>query len=172
MLPHISGLRRAALRLARGRADADDLVQEAVLRAWRFWPQYQQGSNCRAWLHRILTNTFINGYRRKRREREILGEVRRVTELQQPVVSEPAVVRCSLSDEVRRELDSLRDEYRQVLWLVDVEGCSYRDTAARLGCPLGTVMSRLHRARRALHQGLSSHAPDLGYSAAVTARVA
>lgn len=169
VLRHQGELIGTALRMTGSRAEAEDLVQEAVLRAWTFWERFQPGTNGRAWMHRILVNTFINGYRRRRREREILGEIRRDTRADgwertvRPVSGE------GLGDEVAAALSTLPDEFRQVLVLVDLDDRSYKDAARALGCPIGTIMSRLHRARRAMKRQLEEYALSEGYVAAAAA---
>jgi RNA polymerase sigma-70 factor (ECF subfamily) len=119
-------------------------------------------------MHRILTNTFINGYRRRRREREILGEIRRDT---RPDGSDEqrSVPGEGLGDEVTAALSLLPEEFRQVIVLVDLDERSYKDAASQLGCPIGTVMSRLHRARRAMQRQLSNYAVNEGYLTAEAA---
>jgi RNA polymerase sigma-70 factor (ECF subfamily) len=161
--PLLDGLRGAALRLTRNPHDADDLLQETTLRAWRFWSHYEQGSNLRAWLHRILLNTFVNNYRRARRERELLQQLQRQDADVPPEAHnvEPTLMRSSLSDELQSRLDALPHEFRAVLWAVAVEDLSYREAADTLGCPVGTVMSRLHRARRLLQNALRPAAEAL-----------
>lgn len=168
VLRHQGELLGAAMRMTGSRAEAEDLVQEAVLRAWTFWERFQPGTNGRAWMHRILVNTFINGYRRRRREREILGEVRRDTRVDD-AGGRRGVPGEGLGDEVSAALSLLPDEFRQVLVLVDLDERSYKDAARALGCPIGTVMSRLHRARRAMKQQLGDYAMAEGY---VTAQAA
>ncbi len=162
VLNHRGELFGTALRMTGSRAEAEDLVQEAVLRAWTFWERFQPGTNGRAWMHRILVNTFINGYRRRRREREILGEIRR-DGLGDLPKTERVVPGEGLGDEVSAALSLLPDEFRQVLVLVDLDERSYKDAARALGCPIGTVMSRLHRARRAMKLQLSDYATAEGY---------
>ena len=152
--PLLAGLRGAALRLTRNRHDAEDLLQETALRAFRFWSHYEAGSNLRAWLHRILLNTFVNGYRRARRERELMQRVQAATVAHEREWLEPALVSGALSSELQSGLAELPPEYRAVLWAVAVDDLSYREAAETLGCPLGTVMSRLHRARRMLQKSL------------------
>jgi RNA polymerase sigma-70 factor (ECF subfamily) len=158
------------MRMTGRRPDAEDLVQEAVLRAWTFWHRFQPGTNGRAWMHRILINTFINGYRRRRREREIMGELKRDVRAHR---SWDNVVRGvpgeGFGDEVSAALATLAPEFRQVLELVDLNDRSYRDAASEIGCPIGTVMSRLHRARRAMKAKLGDYAVVEGY---VTAEAA
>jgi RNA polymerase sigma-70 factor (ECF subfamily) len=160
--PLLGSLHGAALRLTRNRADADDLVQEAVLRAWRFWNHYEPNTNLRAWLQRILRNAFVNRYRRARRERELLAQAHSIAAQRAPEV-EPAAMRASLSDEVERGLGELPRDFRAVLWAVDVDELSYREAAESLACPIGTVMSRLHRARAGLGQALQPYAAAQGY---------
>jgi RNA polymerase sigma-70 factor (ECF subfamily) len=153
-------LRVTALRLTRSAAAADDLLQETGLRAWRFREHFQADSNARAWLHRILVNTFIHGWRRQRREREVqarfLAEPARITFI-------PAVDGALLGDEVSAAVAALPPDFRAVLVRVDLLDQSYREVADALGCPIGTVMSRLHRARRALQCALADHARAEGY---------
>lgn len=155
--PLLEGLRCAALRLTRNPHDADDLLQETTLRAWRFWSHYEPGSNLRAWLHRILLNTFVNNYRRARRERELIQQLQRQAHGAAPESqnAEPSFVRASLTDELQVGLSELPPEFRAVLWAVAVDELSYREAAEMLGCPVGTIMSRLHRARRLLQKALS-----------------
>ncbi|MBZ0121140.1 MAG: sigma-70 family RNA polymerase sigma factor [Sandaracinaceae bacterium] len=163
VIRHRSELLGAALRMTGSRAEAEDLLQDAVLRAWVFWERFQPGTNGRAWMHRILVNTFINGYRRRRREREILGNIHRDCLLDRERT--PARVPGEgVSDEVRAALEALAPEFRQVILLVDVHDRSYRDAADAIGCPIGTVMSRLHRARRAMKARLSEYAQAEGYA--------
>jgi len=161
---HIRTLREAARRLTGSIDEADDLVQDAVMRAWTFWDRFEPGTNSRAWLHRILVNTFINSYRKRRRERELYRaaseETRRealtVTHLRQ-------AQRDGLGDEVGAALSALPTEFRAVVELVDLRDFSYREVATELGCPIGTVMSRLHRGRKQLHGLLADYAHMEGY---------
>ena len=168
VLKHRGELFGSALRMTGSRAEAEDLVQEAVLRAWTFWHRFQPGTNGRAWMHRILVNTFINGYRRRSRELEILSVIK--LERREPVVSAPrAVPGEALGDEVTAALATLPNEFREVLIIVDLGGQSYKEAAAQIGCPIGTVMSRLHRARRQMKRELCDYAVAEGY---VTAQAA
>lgn len=164
VLQHRGELFGSALRMTGSRAEAEDLVQEAVLRAWTFWHRFQPGTNGRAWMHRILVNTFINGYRRRRREREILGEIRQGGV--RPRTDGVELPGETLGDEVSAALATLPEDFRRVLLLVDLDENSYRDAARALGCPIGTVMSRLHRARRAMQAQLGDYARAEGYVAA------
>jgi RNA polymerase sigma-70 factor (ECF subfamily) len=138
--------------LSRTAAEADDLVQETVLKAWRFWPRYADRETCRAWLHSILRNTFLSRRRRVVRERQVLAEAVLTQGDSHPFVRvvENEPWRDGLDDGLASSLAALRKEQRAVLWLVDVEERSYREAAEQLGLPIGTVMSRLHRARIAL----------------------
>lgn len=144
----------AGMRMTRSRSDAEDLVQDAIMRAWTFWHRFEPGTNGRAWMHRILLNTFINGYRRRKREREILMTIHARDVGEEPCVAAACELEDDLGDELKAALDALPDEFRQVVVLVDVEDHSYRDAADMIGCPIGTVMSRLHRARRAMKRKL------------------
>jgi RNA polymerase sigma-70 factor, ECF subfamily len=164
VLPHTSELYGTAVRLTRSRSEADDLLQEAMMRAWSFWDRFEKGTNARAWMHRILMNTFINGYRRRKRERDFLAEVDR--DLGERPFRDAAVRQArtdGLGDEVEEALKTLPDEFRQVVLLVDFDDLSYREVADTLGCPIGTVMSRLHRGRRVLKRQLRGYALAEGY---------
>ena len=164
VLRHRGELLAAGIRLAGSRAEAEDLVQEAVMRAWVFWHRFEPGTNGRAWMHRILLNTFINGYRKRRREREVLTQVHAVeTHARRSTEQRAFTPGESLSDEVHAALWRLPEDFRRVIVLVDLEDKSYRDAARAMGCPIGTVMSRLHRARRAMQRELASYATALGY---------
>ena len=157
-------LHEAARRLTGSTDDAADLVQDAVMRAWTFWDRFEPGSNARAWLQRILMNTFINAYRKQRRERELFRaageESRRYAETATDLHD---AARDGLGDEVGAALAALPPEFRAVVELVDLGDFSYREVAQKLGCPIGTVMSRLHRARKQLQESLSGYASQEGY---------
>lgn len=163
--PYVDELLGTAIRLTRCRTQGEDLLQESLMRAWAFWDRFQTGTNARAWMHRILMNTFINGYRRRKRERELLAQVGRTHVDRHPMVihrqREDRV--AGLGDEVMSALSTLPEEFRQVVLLVDLSDCSYREVADTLGCPIGTVMSRLHRGRRALQRRLRDYAEGEGY---------
>ncbi len=162
VLPLTRALRSSALRMSHSAADADDLVQETVLRAWRFWPRYHERASCRAWLHRILRNTFVTRCRKRSRERDVLSLVAPRNVHDGLLVTYEAVdpERDTLDDTLTLGLRSLADEQRKVVELVDVQRRSYKEAAAALGVPIGTVMSRLHRARHALRRQLSRGALD------------
>src|SRR5579875_1082675 len=127
VVPCLEQLYPAALRMTRNVHDAEDLLQETSTRAYAGFGQFQQGTNLRAWLHRILANTFINGYRKQRREPQVIGGA----------------------------LRRLPEEFRAAIYLADVEGYSYREVAELMDVPLGTVMSRLHRGRAKLRRAIS-----------------
>jgi RNA polymerase sigma-70 factor, ECF subfamily len=157
--PLLPSLFAASLRLCRNRSEADDLVQETVLRAWRFFDRFEPGSNLRAWLQRILLHTFVNRYRRARRERELMGQAHALGEVVAAAggdAHEPEIMRAALSDGLEHGLSTLSPDLKAVLWAVAVDDLSYRETADRLRCPIGTVMSRLHRARGALRSALQA----------------
>ncbi len=160
VLPHTRALRGRALRLSRSSAEADDLVQETVLKAWRFWSRYHERETCRAWLQRILFNTFMSRRRAAARERAVLelAAHEQQFEARDLPPSAPRQFAECVDDRVLQGLACLPREQRQVLWLVDVQDQSYRAAAEQLGWPLGTVMSRLHRARRAVQAGTPAHA--------------
>jgi len=165
-LPHLSDLYVVALRYTRDPADAQDLVQDTYLRAYAAWDRFLPGSNCRAWLLKILTNGFINTYRRGRSRKKFnqrsddeqvaafYGEGNR-DDARDP---EGALVGEQLGDECARALSELPEDYRVVVLLADIEGLKYKDIAQALACPIGTVMSRLFRARRMLEERLAPFA--------------
>jgi RNA polymerase sigma-70 factor, ECF subfamily len=172
-LPHLDALYGTAYRLARNPRDAEDLVQEALMRAYRFWETFEKDSNCKAWLLRILTNTFINEYQRKRRQREVLDAATAEQEAtdgvlvhegaQQQRSPEGMMLERSVSDDVQRALDALPADFRTAVVLCDVEGLSYKEIADVMDCPVGTVMSRLFRGRRLLQTSLEQFAREQGY---------
>ncbi|KAB2892514.1 MAG: sigma-70 family RNA polymerase sigma factor [Kofleriaceae bacterium] len=172
-LPHLDALYGTAYRLARNPRDAEDLVQEALLRAYRFWETFEKDSNCKAWLLRILTNTFINEYQRKRRQREVLDAATAEQSATDGVLvhegaqaqksPEGMMLERSVSDDVQRALDALPADFRTAVVLCDVEGLAYKEIAEVMDCPVGTVMSRLFRGRRLLQQSLAQFAVEQGY---------
>ena len=135
---------------------ADDLVQETLTRAWQSRSSFQPGTNARAWTHRILFNTYINHYRKKKRERQALEEIRGLAHKSVRFVHE------GFGDEVVAALGALQPEFREAVELVDLGELSYQDAAARLECPVGTVMSRLHRGRKRLRSALEGYAVEQG----------
>jgi RNA polymerase sigma-70 factor (ECF subfamily) len=172
-MPFMDSLYSAALRMTRNPADAEDLVQETYLKAYRAFDRFEQGTNLKAWLYRILTNTFINTYRaRKRRpDEQELEEVedfylyRRLGGLEAANIGRSAeddVLDWLTDDEVKAALESLPEQFRMAVLLADVEGFSYKEIADILEIPIGTVMSRLHRGRRGLQKRLYQFAVDRG----------
>jgi RNA polymerase sigma-70 factor, ECF subfamily len=162
-LPYQGQLLRAALQLTKHNQDAEDLVQESIARACAAFHRFTPDTNVRAWLHRILLNTFINGYRKRQREPlltvpsvEDLSGAERYGFAASSMSAEDAVLSKIPADRLVTALQTLPEEFRQVLYLIDVEGFSYRETAVIMNTPLGTVMSRLHRARTSLRTGLLS----------------
>ena len=163
--PFMASLYGAAVRMTRNTADAEDLVQEAYLRAFRGYENFQEGTNLKAWLFRILTNTYINTYRAKQRRPESVdleeGEdfflYNRVGGLEAAMANrttEDTVLERITDDEVKAALESLPENFRMPVLLADVEGFSYKEIADIMEVPIGTVMSRLHRGRRALQKAL------------------
>jgi RNA polymerase sigma-70 factor, ECF subfamily len=168
---HLDGLFGVALRYTRDRALAEDLVQDTVVRALRFRDRFEPGTNFKAWVYTILTHTFIHKYRRQKREREILDGQNRVdvdrqlhSELSRELAMRPenAYLDNLLSDDVLAALDSIPEDFRTVVVLCDIEGLSYKDIADVVGCPVGTVMSRLYRGRRMLEGKLAALAVEQG----------
>jgi RNA polymerase sigma-70 factor (ECF subfamily) len=178
---HLEALYGFALRLTRNPADAEDLVQEAFLRAYRFRDSYSPGTNMRAWMFKILSNLFINRYRRTSRETSTLDGP------EGDSVAEAALSGASVrllrdpeahfeaglfAEHVARALESLPPDFRAVVILSDIEEFSYKEIADIMGCPIGTVMSRLHRARRALQKHLVDYARYAGVDLQAPAREA
>lgn len=170
-LQHLDSLYGAALRLTRSPSDAEDLVQDTYLKAHRFHDRFEAGTNLKAWLFRILTNTFINRYRRRTRERDVLDGID-ADPVGEGVMSRAAMralstpvadaERTLLAEEIEGALDQLPEDYRVMILLADVEELSYKEIADIVGCPIGTVMSRLHRARKMMQKYLVSQAVELG----------
>ncbi len=164
-MEHMPSLYAAAMRMTRNKADAEDLVQETYLKAYRAFASFQEGTNLRAWLYRILTNTFINIYRSKKRrpEESDLDDVedlylyRRLGGLEGAQAgrsAEDEVLDSFTEAEVKESLEALPEQFRMAVLLADVEGFQYKEIAEILDVPIGTVMSRLHRGRRALQKSL------------------
>jgi RNA polymerase sigma-70 factor (ECF subfamily) len=163
----------AALRMTRNPADAEDLVQEAYLRGFRSFHTFQEGTNLRAWLFRILTNAYINNYRAKQRrpQESDLGEIEDLYLYRRLGAMETAAAAMSAEeqfldlftdDEVKQALEDLPDNFRLPVLLADVEGFAYKEIAEMLDIPIGTVMSRLHRGRKAMQRALYEYAEARG----------
>src|SRR3954447_15304983 len=176
-MPFMSSLYSAALRMTRNAADAEDLVQETYLRAYRGFGGFQEGTNLKAWLYRILTNTFINSCRAKKRrpdeteldEGENLFLYRRLGGLEAATAgrsAEDELMDWFTDGEVKDAVDDLPENFRIPVLLADVEGFSYKEIAEILDIPIGTVMSRLHRGRKAMHKKVYELAEQRGRVAA------
>ncbi len=170
-LQYLDQLYSAALRMTRNPADAEDLVQETFTKAFAAFHQYKPGTNLKAWLYRILTNTFINSYRKKQREpqQSQAEEVedwqiaRAASHTSQGLRSAEAEALDRLPDsDVKRALAELPEDRRMVVYYADVEGFPYKEIAEIMGTPIGTVMSRLHRGRRQLRELLADYAAQRG----------
>src|SRR5690242_10882650 len=172
-MEHMSSLYTAALRMTRNPADAEDLVQETYLKAYRAFGSFQEGTNLKAWLYRILTNTYINSYRAKKRrpEQSDIEDVedlylyRRLGGLEAARAGQSAeeeVLEHITDAEVKEALESLPEQFRMAVLLADVEGFAYKEIAEILDIPIGTVMSRLHRGRRGLQRALYEFGVDRG----------
>ncbi len=172
-LEYMPALYSAALRMTHNPADAEDLVQETYLRAYRGFSSFAEGTNLRAWLYRILTNTYINNYRARQRrpdERQLddvedLYLYRRIGAVEEAMAARSAedeLVDLFTDDEVKAALDALPEQFRLAVYLADVEGFSYKEIADILDIPIGTVMSRLHRGRKAMQKELYDYATGRG----------
>lgn len=171
-MPHIGALYSFALRMTGNPDDAHDLVQETYLKAYRFWDKFEPGTNCKAWLFRIMKNSYINLYRKEVKEpekvdfdevKEFYNNIRSSTvdsnDLQERLFS------SLLDDEVNAALAALPDDFRTVVILCDIEGFTYEEIAEFVECPIGTVRSRLHRGRKMLQRALVDYARAKGYAA-------
>ncbi len=171
-LPFLDQLYGAAMRLTRNPQDAEDLVQETYAKAFAAFHQYQPGTNLKAWLYRILNNTFISNYRKAQRqpkqtdaaEVEDWQEYEAASHQSTGMLSAEAEALENLPDsEIREALAKLPEDRRMAVYLADVEGCSSQETAEIMDTPIGTVISRLHRGRRQLRELLADYARELGY---------
>jgi RNA polymerase sigma-70 factor (ECF subfamily) len=170
-VPYLDQMYAAALRMTRRPADAEDLVQDTFARAFDSFDRFEEGTNIRAWLYRILTNTFINEYRkRQRRPVQSASETIEDWQLAEAASHTPTGLKSAetaalerLPDtEVKRALADLPEDFRLAVYLADVEGFAYKEIADIMGVPIGTVMSRLHRGRRRLRDELEDYARDQG----------
>jgi RNA polymerase sigma-70 factor (ECF subfamily) len=179
-MPYASQLYSAALRMTRNAADAEDLVQETYFKAYRSFATFHEGTNLRAWLFRILTNTYINNYRAKQRrpDETDLDDIedfylyRRIGAIEEALASRSAedeLMDVFTDDEVKQALEDLPENFRLPVLLADVQGFSYREIAEILEVPIGTVMSRLHRGRKAMQKALYDFAAERGLTRPATA---
>ena len=170
-MPLMDGLYSAALRMTRNAADAEDLVQETYLKAFNAYERFETGTNLKAWMYRILTNSYINAYRKKQRrpdesdidDIEDLYLYRRLGGAESALLSRSAedeLLEMFGEDEVKLALEDLPEHYRMPILLADVEGFAYKEIAEILDVPIGTVMSRLHRGRKQLQKRLYSFAEE------------
>jgi RNA polymerase sigma-70 factor, ECF subfamily len=171
VLPLLPGLYGAALRMTRNPADAEDLLQETTLRAYRGFASFEEGTNLKAWLYRILTNSFINTYRKRQREPQTVEGPDDFDEwFLFDRLGSRSVQRSAEEDvldgipdaEVKAALESIPENFRMAVLLADVEGFSYKEIAEIMDVPIGTVMSRLHRGRKALEKALYGLAKERG----------
>ena len=169
-MPHINLLHNYAYKMTGNELDADDLVQDTYLRAYRFFHKFEKGTNCKAWLFRIMKNLFINNYRKNQKqpnkvdydEIENFFETIKSDKLDSNDLQEKIFANL-LDDELSEALNSMQDDFKTVVILCDIEGLSYEEIADFVKCPIGTVRSRLHRGRKMLQQKLIKYAKTRGY---------
>lgn len=165
-IKHIDSIYRFALYMAENENDARDLVQDTYLRAYKFFDKFEEGTNCKAWLLKILKNTFINSVRRDKK----LPQLVHLPDMEEQgmelsVDSEPIDISGELfDDDITAAIEALPAVYKTIVLLADVEGLSYKEVSDLVGCPIGTVMSRLCRGRRLLRKKLQSYANQYGYT--------
>jgi RNA polymerase sigma-70 factor, ECF subfamily len=169
-LPHMDALYNFAVRMTGNSDDADDLVQETFLKAFRFFDKFEMGTNCKAWLFRILKNSYINDYRKQNKEPDKVDyddvqnfyENIKASDIKSQHFEEDAFYRL-MEDDIAIALALLPEDFRTVIILSDIEGFTYEEIADFVDCPIGTVRSRLHRARKMLYAKLYSYAKGKGF---------
>lgn len=169
-VPHMDSLYNYALKMTGDSDDASDLIQETYLKAFRFWDKFEKGTNCKAWLFRIMKNTYINTYRKETKEPDKVDyeDIENFYENIKPSSTDSAHLEKDiydnlLDDELSGAISSLPEDFRTVVILCDIEGYTYDEIAEFIDCPVGTVRSRLHRARKMLFTKLHKYAADKGY---------
>lgn len=168
-LPHMEALYNFAVRMTMDQAEAEDLVQETYLKAYRFFDKFEPGTNCKAWLFRIMKNSYINRYRKARKAPQTV-DYSTVEEFCHTISAEgfdagnPAPFEHLLDDEVTIAIEQLPEDFRTAVILCDIEGFTYEEIAEFADCPVGTVRSRLHRGRRLLRDALLEYAASRGYA--------
>lgn len=171
-IPHLDALYSTAVRLTRRESDAEDLVQETYIKAFRYFHKFEQGTHLRAWLYKIMVNTFINQYRKQQKNREMIEDWDwdQIAEQDEKLDdNEKNILDQFVSEQVQTAIQKVPEDFRTVLVLSDLEDMSYKDIADIVGCPIGTVMSRLHRGRRILRKYLRNYAVEHGYISRKTA---
>jgi RNA polymerase sigma-70 factor (ECF subfamily) len=171
MIPHLDSLYNFAIRLTSDPIDAEDLVQDTIVKAFRFFGSYEKGTNAKAWLFRILKNSYINNYRKKSKQPQQV-DYDEVSTYYENIRSEQSdttdmediLYRDMLDDQITRALQRLPEDFRTVVLLCDVEGFTYEEIANMLDVPIGTIRSRLHRGRNLLRVELEEYADKRGYN--------
>jgi RNA polymerase sigma-70 factor (ECF subfamily) len=165
-LQHMDAIYSAALRMSRDKIEAEDLVQDTYLRAYRFFDRFQPGTSVKAWLFKILKNTFINNFKKRTKIPEHVDFDKLRLSDDEPASSdnpEEEILYRFVDNEIKRAIEALPEEFRSVIKLSDVDGLSYKETAEMVDRPIGTVMSRLHRGRKILRGNLQGCAKEMGY---------